>query len=322
MVATAVGLIVMSAVIAVYSTTSRNSAALTNAAQQLQNGNYAIRFLAEDLRHAGYYGGAYATMPAPGALPDPCVTGNLPVLQAALALPVQGYDAPGAPPVSCIPATDFVPGTDVLVVRRASTVATAPASLTAQDLYLQNNDDWTNAGNPILNTGLAAKFTLLKRDGVTLADIRKYYVRIYYVSPCHLYAPAAANCDAAADAGQPVPTLKMLELGVAGGGTQMNSIALAEGVENLQVDYGVDAAGQGAAQNFVTAPATPADWANVTEIKLNLLVRNPQQTIGYTDAKTYTLGLAGAVSPGGNFKRHLFTEHVRLTNVAELRESP
>src|SRR5262245_52607806 len=236
MVAIALGLIVMSAVVAVYTSTSRNSAALSNASQELQNGSYAIRFLAEDLRHAGYYGGAYATLAAPAALPDPCVTGNVAALQAALALPVQGYDAPGAPPVNCIPASDFVPGTDVLVVRRASTVATAPASLTAQDLYLQSNDDWTNVGNPILNTGVAANFALLKKDGVTLADIRKYYVRIYYVSPCHLYAPGAASCDATADAGQPVPTLKMLELGVAGVGTQMNSIALAEGVENLQVD--------------------------------------------------------------------------------------
>ena len=31
---------------------------------------------------------------------------------------------------------------------------------------------------------------------------------------------------------------------------------------------------------------------------------------------------AGSVIPGGPFKRHVFTEHVRLNNVAEAREAP
>src|SRR5215207_6430941 len=127
MVAIAVGLIVLAVVVALYSNMTRSSVALTNASQQLQNGSYAIRFLADDVHHAGYYGGAYTA--APGilaALPDPCETSDVILLRAALALSVQGYDAAAAAPISCIPAADFVAGTDVLVVRRASTVATAP----------------------------------------------------------------------------------------------------------------------------------------------------------------------------------------------------
>ena len=51
------------------------------------------------------------------------------------------------------------------------------------------------------------------------------------------------------------------------------------------------------ADTFVTSPASVADWTNVTEVKVNLLVRNPNVTRGYTDTKTYTLGLSGTVSP-------------------------
>ena len=142
-------------------------------------------------------------------------------------------------------------------------------------------------------------FPLLKKDGVTPADVRKYYVRIYYVSACTLHAPGSGACTPTADGGAPVPTLKMLELGLdpAGGGLSMVNIPLAQGVENLQVDYGIDSDSDGVADTFVTSPASVADWTNVTEVKVSLLVRNPNPTRGYTDTKTYTLGLAGTVSP-------------------------
>jgi type IV pilus assembly protein PilW len=325
MVSLTIGLVILAGMTALFAGASRSHRELSNAGQQMESGTYAIAALAEDLRHAGYYGGAYSIHGlAPAVLPDPCVTSNTALLTTALALPVQGYDAPASTPVACIPATDFVPGTDVIVVRRASTTTTALASLDANDVYIQSNNDWTSASNPIIGLGVAGNFPLLKKDGVTPADIRKFYVHIYYVSRCNLYAPGTFACTQAADGGSPVPTLKMLELGLdpAGGGLSMVNIPLAQGVENLQVDYGVDADGDGVADSYVTTPASTADWTNVTEIKLSLLVRNPNSTRGYTDAKTYALGLAGTVSPGGAYKRHLFTQHVRLINVAEMRELP
>lgn len=324
MVSVTISLLILTAIAALYSTMSNSNQALANASQQLLNGSYAAQFLSDDLRHAGYFGGAYTPSTGiPATLPDPCVTNNVATMRAALELPVQGYDGPANPPVSCIPASDFIPGTDVLVVRRASTTVTAPANLNASDLYMQNNNDWTDALNPVLGAGAVANFPLFNKDGVTPADIRKYYVRIYFVSPCNVYATGLTGCTAEADGGRPVPTLKMLELGVASGGALgMSSFALAQGVENLQVDYGIDSSGTGAAQTFVGIPASMNDWMNVMEIKLNLLVRNPKATQGYVDAKTYTLGLDTSVTPGGAFKRHIFTQHVRLTNQAATRETP
>jgi len=322
MVAMALGLLVIGVVTALYSNMTSSNAALTNASQQLQNGSYAMGFLSQELRHAGYYGEAYTASTAPAALPDPCITADVVALRAALTFPIQGYDAPVASPITCIQPADFVPGTDVLVLRRVSTQLTALASLDSQQIYVQNNNDWTDANNPIVNVGVVANFTLLAKDGVTSADLRQYQLRIYYVSPCHRYAAGATACSAGADGGRPVPTLRMLELTAGAGGARLDSIALAEGVENLQIDYGVDSAGQGAAQDFVTNPAGLADWGNVTEVKLNLLVRNPQATPGHVDAKTYNLGLSGAVTPAGAFKRHVYTQHVRLNNLGAAREAP
>jgi type IV pilus assembly protein PilW len=218
MVSLTIGLIILAGMTALFAGPIARTGT-SNAAQQIENGSYAISALAEDLRHAGYYGGAYLIQAAPpAALPDPCMTNNAAALTAALAFPVQGYDAPGAAPVGCIPAADFVPGTDVIVVRRASTTVTALASLDASDMYIQNNNDWTSASNPTVGLGLAANFPLLKKDGLSPADVRKYYVRIYYIGACNLYAPGASTCTPAADGGVPIPTLKMLELGLDPGG--------------------------------------------------------------------------------------------------------
>ena len=62
---------------------------------------------------------------------------------------------------------------------------------------------------------------------------------------------------------------------------------------------------------------------NVTSARIYVLARSREASPNYTDTKTYTLGSAGAVGPfNDNFKRHVFTTTVRLTNVAGRRVTP
>ena len=62
---------------------------------------------------------------------------------------------------------------------------------------------------------------------------------------------------------------------------------------------------------------------NVTSVKIYVLARSREASPNYTDSKTYTLGSAGDVGPfNDNFKRHVFTTTVRLTNVAGRRMTP
>jgi len=99
MVAMAVGLLVIGVVTALYSNMTSSNAALTNASQQLQNGSYAMGFLSQELRHAGYYGGAYTASTAPAALPDPCITADVVALRAALPPRSTPWKAPPRFPV-------------------------------------------------------------------------------------------------------------------------------------------------------------------------------------------------------------------------------
>ncbi len=56
-------------------------------------------------------------------------------------------------------------------------------------------------------------------------------------------------------------------------------------------------------------------------MNISLLVRNPAETIGYQDAKTYNLGLAGTVGPfGDRYKRHVYSSGVRVINVSGRKE--
>ena len=68
---------------------------------------------------------------------------------------------------------------------------------------------------------------------------------------------------------------------------------------------------------------TVDELMNVTSARIYVLARSREASPNYTDTKTYTLGSAGDVGPfNDNFKRHVFTTTVRLTNVAGRRVTP
>jgi type IV pilus assembly protein PilW len=94
---------------------------------------------------------------------------------------------------------------------------------------------------------------------------------------------------------------------------------IVDGIENLQFDYGVDeSAGDQGAPDIFTATPTATQWPNVTAARVHILARNNERTLGYSDPKSYTR--FGGVAPADNFKRHAYSELVRLNNPAGRRE--
>ena len=326
MVTLTMGLFLAFGLIRVYTSSNDSYYALSQAAEQIENGRHAVETLKKDLMHAGYYG-EYPFAPAAGtALPDPCVIATpTPTMRDALPFFIQGYNAPATSPITCIHNDNHLDGTDILVIRRSNTNITAVGALTANEVYIQASAESDNLDNPVLRSGSdPTLFTLRKKDGLTTADIRKYMVRIYFVSPCSVPASGTV-CGADADGGRPIPTLKRLDLAVntATNALELRSETVAEGIENMQIDYGVDTTGDGLADgNFLAAPAAVANWGDVMSAQLHVLARNVRPSAGYTDTKTYSLGVAGNVTPGGNFRRHAFSTQVLLVNPAGRREVP
>ena len=342
MVTLALGLFLAFGLIRVFASSNDSYYALSQAAEQIENGRYAMDTLKKDLMHAGYYG-EFAFAAATGTvLPNPCViptdVATTATVRSALPFHIQGYDSPATPPIGCIDDDNHVANTDILVIRRVGTnfelkCPTPPAVqvdpvLKQNELYLQATAVSTDSSNPVLGLSSGAwntdkaNFSMRCKDGSSFAEIRKYILRIYYISPCSVPASGTV-CGADADGGRPIPTLKRLDLSLNGGALSFRTETIAEGIENLQIDYGVDTDGDGLADgNFVTTPPSVDRWGDVVAAHIHLLARNIRISAGHTDTKTYNLGVGGSVTPGGNFRRHAFTAQVRLVNPAARRELP
>ena len=288
----------------------------------------------------------------PGALPDPCELADKTVLFNALALAVQGYQAPDnvtrASPPSCanlLQSSNLRPGSDVLVIRRVSTNVLAVGGTAVQnDVYLQAIG---TAGQVQIGNGAAlavgrsaegAASTLFLKDGINAAPIRKYVVHIYFVAPCSVGTGTNGVCASTDDT---IPTLKRLELVSEGGVPKMKIVPMVEGIEFLKVEYGVDNVpgavniatglnGDSTADFYTGNPASVADWAATIAAKVYVLARNTEQTGSFTDSKTYVLG-AATITPANlttvdsralQYKRHAYSTWIRMTNPAGRKEIP
>lgn len=316
MIAITIGLLLMAGLTAIFVNSNQARSEIEKTNRQIENGRYATQLLTDDLRLAGFVGEFDpATQPSPIALPDPCATTSA-ALAAALPLHVQGYDNSAA--LGCL--SDIKSGTDVLVVRHASTCFVGDTDCDAQAAgvpYLQVSLCNAQSGTPFnLNTD-TTQLTRTRIDCTTPARLRRYRTHIYFI----------ANNDNPSDG---MPTLKRAELGAGG----FTIVPLVEGIENLQIEYGIDTDCDGmpdiynaSPDTFVatyTAPSCPTpatpNWRNVMAVKLNLLARNTEKTIDYTDTKTYELGrnadgTANTVNPtGDHYKRHVYQATVRLSN--------
>lgn len=333
MVSVTMGLFIVLAMVTLFFHNSRAQAEIERANQQIESGRYAVDLLANDLRNAGFYGEFDPTqLPDLAAVPDPCAA-TLAALKAMLPLHVQGFDDGETLP-SCV--SDVRAGTALVVVRHTRACVSGDPNCSANDpagplfqASLCNNASELGSANPADWYALdvdPAQLTRHQRDcsetagSGTLAVTRRFQTHIYFV----------ANNDLPGDG---IPTLKRAELRYTNGQLDFATIVpLVEGVENLQLEYGIDTHNDGtvglttsapAGANGCTEPACAAsNWRNVVAVRLHVLARSPSTTPGYVDRKAYDLGTAAdgsarTVGPfNDGYKRHVFQTFVTLPNPA------
>ena len=346
MIAITLGLLIMAGLTSILVTNSRARNEVERANRQIENGRYALQMLTDDLRLAGYLAEFNPNPLAdPAALPDPCTT-TLANLVSDLPLHVQGVNNVTSSTLpSCLSVSDVKMGTDILVIRRASTCVLGVAGcepVIANAPYFQASRCSNIAGVELNAPGTTAtalngqhfliaanNLTLHNRACTAAADISRYRTHIYFV----------ANNNNASDG---IPTLKRWELGAL-----TNPVPLVEGIENFKIEYGIDnlpastVVGDGIPDNFFVDPstitlnaATPSiisAWRQVVAAKIFLLARNTESTVGFVDRKTYTMSSDGSQTnpcsgfSGGqlttcqSFKRHAYQSVVRMNNPASRR---
>lgn len=351
MVSLTIGLFIMLAVSTMFLGASRSEREYSKLAQKVENGRYAIDAIIRDLWHAGFYGYIGTVPSVPPTEPDPCEVADTAKMYAALPDHVQVFWAPDWATAADLSKTtcnipNLMPGSDVLVVRRANTQALLPTDTTeVNDVYVQTVPDGGEiqiGSGQLVGTDKRANGqpaanppSLLKADG-TAAQIYKYHVHIYYVSRCSNPSGAAGTCAAGDDGGTWVPSLRRLELAPAGASATMRNIAIADGIEVMRVDLGIDNTpsdvnpvtqrnGDGMADTYIGKSAQRSqDFANAVSARVWVVSRNAQPTPGYVDQKVLNLGSISGDKPaaGDGFPRSLFSREVMIANPAMRRQIP
>lgn len=250
-------------------------------------------------------------------------------------------------------SANLEPGSDVLVVRRADTQVFTGVPVDGQ-IYIQSNTAGINVLAGDSSAGSVSGSSSNTADGSAQslrkypkaassgwADIRKYHVDVYFVAPCITGSGTNGVCTSSdsnpvTSPKNAVPTLKRLELTSSGGSTSMEIMPLVEGIEYMKVEYGIDTSptvvnavtklsGDSIPDSYVTSP-TAAQWPYVVATRVYILARATEPTNGYTDSKSYTLGLVGGgttiAAAGDSYTRHVFSAEVRPMNLAGRREIP
>lgn len=355
MIAIAVGLLITTALMTLFVNVSSNNKELARTNTLIENGRFTMQVLEDDLVHAGFWGGyvpefdnftsTAAPTDVPTAIPDPCLAystanWNGTYKDNLIGIPVQSYDA--ASICTSILANKLA-NTDVLVVRHTHTCLPGETNCDADTsgrLYFQSTNCNSSPTPYVLDT---TGFTLTNRDCTTLAEKRRFISHIYYIR------------DYATTAGDGIPTLMRSEFNLAASVlSHQPAVALIEGVEGFRVELGIDSLsktgaavdytaavnwvdisykdtptnrGDGAADGaFVhcttAAPCTVAQLSNLVAVKVYVLARALETSLGHTDTKTYNLGGATLGPFNDGFKRHAFSTTVRLNNISGRRETP
>lgn len=302
MVALAIGVVIIIGAVSVY-VQSRNTFRVTESVARLQEtARYALEVLGPDIRMAGYWGlhnrADYITNAATPLQSVPSGLTNLNSCGTNWAINasqiVQGVNE-GQPypfPVAtCAPygsagsAAAWRNGTDILVIRRASS---EPTALAANTLQIQSSRLLsTIIEDGTLPPGFAPPATTETYDLITHA---------YYVSNNSTGRPG-------------MPSLRRKRL-VAGPAIQDEEIV--SGIEDFQVRFGIDTDGDQEAESFVNPNATAGN--PVVAVRIWLVVRALEEEQGFIDDVSRSYGGKSVVAPNDKVRRILVERTIQLRN--------
>lgn len=195
---------------------------------------------------------------------------------------------------SCFQSGELVAGTDVVAIKR---VAGAEAgALAAGNVYLR-----TNGTVGLLFNGpapAAPPFVVAppRADWAYRPSI--YYIRQFANTP-----------------GDNIPTLCRKAL--RGATPNMTTECLATGIENLQIEYGIDTSEDGHPNVYLTNPNL-ADMQNVVSARIFLIARTTEIDTRYTNNKTYSISNSPDLVPGDSFHRRVFSTSVSIQNIRSM----
>ncbi len=328
LVSMAIGLFILAGLIGVLRANYSSSRANDQSSELVSNGASALNILKRDIRQAGFRGRTWGetrvsdgwVAPAggcAGAEPGASAGGFVTNLRQG----VWGANNSNPFSANCIAPEQYVPGTDVLVIRYLSSLAT-PVPV-ADTIYMRSS-----YGRGELFRGVAAPIDF--PQGTAAADfavrIHVYHVRPYTRSP---------------DESPPSPALVRSSLQSDG---SMRTELVSAGIEQFQVQYG--RLGADSNTQYVDSMAgdsstsTMTQWDDVQAMRIWLLARGSTAEAGYSNraheetpgrsqvsshplggpgearvgGPQYVMGDRAVLAPNDGYHRQLFSSVVQLRN--------
>lgn len=309
MVSLVIGLIIVGGVWTLLANSRTSFNTSQNQVHMLDSARYALHAIGRDLRHAGGYGpltaGVDGIIAGAGSMPT-AVNDCAARFYVDIEQRVFGSNQanPFGSTTGCIKDTDYEPNTDVLVVRYAEptpfTDETADDEANVVFIHAYHSrGEFFVGGSGVPEFGVRAD----KQDEVKVEnkvpetlDVLNYKVaaNVYYINR-HTVP------------GDNIPSLHRISLVPGGTGPEMRDELLVSGVENLQVQFGVNecrgniSTCPNTVNRYVDADNTAifgtggAEWNNgvankIRSVKVWLLVRSENVEQGLDTAEEFRMG--------------------------------
>ncbi len=309
MIAMGLSLVLSAAVMTVFANNRHSFKQDENIQRMQDDARHALREITFDISMAGHY----ADLLIPGAITNdnslalttdcgpvgaaewmyqtvqPGTSQFLSVLALDNASPAQA-----AANFSCINGGEFRDGTDIVAVKRVAGIR-AGAPVNGQ-VYLRTNGTVGLLYKEPIGGAPAIAVPAPNSDWEYRPSI--YFIRNYENTP-----------------GDDVPTLCKKVLRNPGPG--MITECIAAGIEDMQVEYGIDITGDGFTNLYLPSP-TLLQMQSVVTARVTLLARSVNSDTAYENKKTYTLSNSDPYTPQDNFHRQTVSTTVGIQNIRSL----
>jgi type IV pilus assembly protein PilW len=298
MIAMALGAFMSVALVQTYLANSRVYNENEEMTRMQENARYALRYVSRELTMSGFLSGIEASSVGANAIAiagdcsadwatDPTIA-----VEVVDNLDASSTTSSAGTALACIDGN--VEGSDILTVKRLADTPSVDDGV--------NNLD-VNASATYLNVDNGTgTYTFVSGDFgavTTDTDVWRYFARAVFVR------------EFSETAGDGITALCAVSLS-----TTMSTDCLAEGVERMQIEFGIDDNGDTNVNRFVTSPST-AESQSIVAARIYLLMRSIGEVAGYDNDVIYQLGstpVNGGAAFNDGFYRRVFSTTVKLRN--------
>jgi type IV pilus assembly protein PilW len=318
LVAVTIGMVLIAGALNVFITSRKTYTLNQRVARTTENADFALTEVARHVNLAGYWGKfadgrqvVNRTDRDNSGLGTPLHTTNIATTDCTagwysdVERRIEGLENTNSPyRTTCLPDANYQANTDILVVRHVEPVAVTTGNLAATTTFVRSE------------VGQAELFVGTTPPGGFSTDAANYLLRsiAFYVSPFSLTV------------GDGIPALKRVELQpgpevIVSNPPSGNEIVVS-GVENMQVQYGVNTAVDDplnpnvrsfSANSYVNADNV-ADWSQVVSVRVWMIVRAETTERDYVNTDTFNLPNGDFTAPGDGFRRVMAIRTIQLRN--------